>query len=109
MATFGLYDELLGQIPQESIDVEEWKRACSLINNFPVSCLRIISCLIVHHYVKSNGLNAEELMDLMNRNKLSNIYGVKLLNNGKGQLYNTVKLPEDLQKIIYVFVTNVVK
>lgn len=94
MNTFPLYDKLQNIAQYMTIDIEYDKRIAPTINNLSKNNLKIIQGLIIHYSNMHGDLN---------QNHVS--YGGKENKKSKGILYTFSDFPDELRKIILLYIT----
>jgi hypothetical protein len=118
MQQFKIYDELLIDAPSVKLSDDEIKKVCSTINSLPLEHVEIIFALIVHYYIselraKSPHFSSRDVQQILHdisssRNSgLSQPYGVRKFNAGKGVIFTMNTLPEGLQQIVISYVRKI--
>ena len=91
---FPYYDELL----ERSKSVEDnWKSVCPLFIKLDNENLSLLFAIIYHH-------------GLLNNNPVESIpYKGKTNKNGRGIIFNGKDIPDDLKKIIQVYMSDIIE
>ena len=112
---FEIYDRLVSNQTELNAD---WKSICTSINSLPIDHSEIIYAMIIHHYLldmknKSFSPNLDQVVAQLKgisenrRTNLQQPYGVRIFNSGRGVMFTLSNLPQELQRVIGLYVTSI--